>query len=47
LGKCLADLFHYIFNAGENLASMAQERAFAMIAMAYFDGDLDRLFKQE
>jgi hypothetical protein len=33
--KCLAELFHYIFNAGENLASMAQERAFAMLVMAY------------
>ena len=47
LGKCLAELFHYIFNIGENLASMAQERAFAMIALAYLDGNLDSLLEPE
>ena len=45
LGKCLAELFHYIFNTGENLASMAQERAFAMITLAYLDGNLDKLLE--
>ena len=42
--KCIVELFHYIFNAGENYASMAQERAFAMVTLAYLDGDLNKLF---
>ena len=42
--KCLVELFHYIFNAGENYSSLAQERAFAMLTLAYLDGDLDQLF---
>lgn len=44
IGKCMTELFHYIFNAGENYASMAQERAFAMLTMAYLEGDLNKLF---
>lgn len=46
LAKGIRELFHFIFNAGENLASLAHERAFAMLVMAYFQGDLDQLFSE-
>lgn len=43
IAKGLTELFHFIFNAGENLVSQAQERAFAMLVLAYLDGDLNKL----
>ena len=43
LEKALANLFEFIAEDDEYSISLAQERAFAMIALAYFEGDLSPL----
>jgi hypothetical protein len=44
--KAIQDLFHYIVNAKQNYSSLAQERAFAILTLAYFQGDITHLANQ-
>jgi hypothetical protein len=44
--KCIKELFYYVKNEEINIFSQAQERAFALITLAYFDGNISQLFEK-